>query len=198
MAATLHTSMGDIKIELFCDRAPRTCENFLALAASNYYDDTLFHRNIKGQFPAQACLSCASANERARQLLERLRQSRPFCAGVFVCIRQECHWSKVVSYIQTHNPVHTTHVLQHSHAHANSRTGFMLQGGDPTGTGKGGMFIVLIRLGSVPSVCRGTRVGCSLNVCMVCARMDLCKESSVVLQARASSASISRTRLSKS
>jgi len=44
----LHTSLGDIKIELYCDRTPRTCENFLALAASNYYDDTAFHRNIKG------------------------------------------------------------------------------------------------------------------------------------------------------
>ena len=29
-------------------QAPRTCENFLALSASGYYDDTLFHRNIKG------------------------------------------------------------------------------------------------------------------------------------------------------
>jgi hypothetical protein len=51
MAATLHTSLGDIKIELFCDRVPKTCENFLALAASNYYDNTIFHRNIKGSRP---------------------------------------------------------------------------------------------------------------------------------------------------
>mmetsp|Transcript_22668 Transcript_22668/g.67515 ORF Transcript_22668/g.67515 Transcript_22668/m.67515 type:complete len:164 (-) Transcript_22668:331-822(-) len=48
MSVTLHTTLGDIKIELFCDQTPRTCENFLALAASNYYDGTLFHRNIKG------------------------------------------------------------------------------------------------------------------------------------------------------
>ena len=48
MAVTLHTSLGDIKIELFCDRAPKSCENFLALAASSYYDNTTFHRNIKG------------------------------------------------------------------------------------------------------------------------------------------------------
>ena len=48
MAATLHTSLGDIKVEIFCDRAPRTAENFLALAASDYYSDTVFHRNIKG------------------------------------------------------------------------------------------------------------------------------------------------------
>jgi cyclophilin family peptidyl-prolyl cis-trans isomerase len=29
-------------------QAPRACENFLALSASGYYNDTLFHRNIKG------------------------------------------------------------------------------------------------------------------------------------------------------
>jgi cyclophilin family peptidyl-prolyl cis-trans isomerase len=29
-------------------QAPRTCENFLALSASGYYNETLFHRNIKG------------------------------------------------------------------------------------------------------------------------------------------------------
>jgi peptidyl-prolyl cis-trans isomerase-like 3 len=48
MAVVLHTSLGDVKLELFCDTAPRTSYNFLALAGSGYYDNTLFHRNIKG------------------------------------------------------------------------------------------------------------------------------------------------------
>ena len=48
MSVTLHTNLGDIKLELFCEQTPRTCENFLALCASNYYDGTAFHRNIKG------------------------------------------------------------------------------------------------------------------------------------------------------
>ena len=48
MSATLHTNHGDIKLELFCDTVPRTCFNWLALAASGYYDGTTFHRNIKG------------------------------------------------------------------------------------------------------------------------------------------------------
>ena len=48
MSVTLHTELGDIKIELFCEQCPKTCENFLALAASEYYDNCLFHRNIKG------------------------------------------------------------------------------------------------------------------------------------------------------
>ncbi|KAH9104219.1 hypothetical protein LEN26_015096 [Aphanomyces euteiches] len=48
MSVTLHTSLGDIKLEVFCDTAPRAAENFLALCASNSYDNTLFHRNMKG------------------------------------------------------------------------------------------------------------------------------------------------------
>ena len=47
MAITLRTSLGDIKVELFCDTAPRTCFNFLALAASGYFDGTSFHRNVR-------------------------------------------------------------------------------------------------------------------------------------------------------
>ncbi|KAL5011875.1 hypothetical protein ScPMuIL_010426 [Solemya velum] len=48
MSVTLHTELGDIKMELFCEQCPQTCENFLALCASDYYDGCIFHRNIKG------------------------------------------------------------------------------------------------------------------------------------------------------
>ena len=48
MSVTLHTTMGDIKIEIYCDSVPRTAFNFLALAASGYYDGTLLHRNVRG------------------------------------------------------------------------------------------------------------------------------------------------------
>jgi len=48
MAVTLHTSLGDIKFEIFCDTAPRTSFNFLALCASGTYNGTTFHRNMKG------------------------------------------------------------------------------------------------------------------------------------------------------
>ncbi|XP_061434787.1 peptidyl-prolyl cis-trans isomerase-like 3 isoform X1 [Petromyzon marinus] len=47
-AVTLHTDLGDLKLELFCEQAPRACENFLALCASDYYNGCIFHRNIKG------------------------------------------------------------------------------------------------------------------------------------------------------
>ena len=43
----LHTTLGDLNLELHCDMAPRTCENFLVLAESGYYSDTIFHRCIK-------------------------------------------------------------------------------------------------------------------------------------------------------
>jgi cyclophilin family peptidyl-prolyl cis-trans isomerase len=48
MSVTIHTTIGDIKVEIFCDTAPRTAFNFLALAASGAYDGTTFHRNIRG------------------------------------------------------------------------------------------------------------------------------------------------------
>ena len=47
-SVTLHTSLGDVKVEVYCEEVPRSAENFLALCASGYYDDTIFHRNIKG------------------------------------------------------------------------------------------------------------------------------------------------------
>jgi peptidyl-prolyl cis-trans isomerase-like 2 len=43
----LHTSLGDLNIELHCDLTPKTCENFMALAESGYYTGTKFHRSIK-------------------------------------------------------------------------------------------------------------------------------------------------------
>jgi peptidyl-prolyl cis-trans isomerase-like 3 len=48
MAVTLHTSLGDIKLEIYCDLCPRASENFLALAASGQYNGTKFHRNMAG------------------------------------------------------------------------------------------------------------------------------------------------------
>jgi peptidyl-prolyl cis-trans isomerase A (cyclophilin A) len=62
VTATLHTSMGDIDIDLYDERAPRTVENFVGLATGEkiwedpetgeevegdpLYDGVLFHRVI--------------------------------------------------------------------------------------------------------------------------------------------------------
>lgn len=50
--ALIETSMGNIKLELFADKAPISVKNFLEYAKSDYYKDTVFHRVIPG-FMAQ-------------------------------------------------------------------------------------------------------------------------------------------------
>jgi peptidyl-prolyl cis-trans isomerase-like protein 2 len=43
----LRTTQGDLNVELHVDLAPRTCENFLLLAARGYYAGVPFHRSIR-------------------------------------------------------------------------------------------------------------------------------------------------------
>ena len=43
----LCTSHGDLNIELHCDITPRTCNNFISLCESKYYDNCVFHRSIR-------------------------------------------------------------------------------------------------------------------------------------------------------
>jgi cyclophilin family peptidyl-prolyl cis-trans isomerase len=50
--ATIVTPEGDIVIELFADKAPKTVNNFVFLAREGFYDGVTFHRVIKG-FMAQ-------------------------------------------------------------------------------------------------------------------------------------------------
>mgnify|MGYP003829438449 CR=1 FL=1 len=42
----MKTSLGDIEIELYHDKAPVTVNNFLAYVDSGFYDGTVFHRVI--------------------------------------------------------------------------------------------------------------------------------------------------------
>ncbi len=42
----LHTSQGDITVELYPDKAPQTVANFLQYVKEGFYDGTLFHRVI--------------------------------------------------------------------------------------------------------------------------------------------------------
>jgi len=44
--ATLSTDKGDIVLELFADKTPRTVNNFVFLAREGFYDGTIFHRVI--------------------------------------------------------------------------------------------------------------------------------------------------------
>ncbi len=42
------TNKGDMLIELFCDKAPITTENFIQYVKDGFYDGTIFHRVIPG------------------------------------------------------------------------------------------------------------------------------------------------------
>ena len=44
----LHTSLGDITLELYPDKAPKSVANFLQYVHENFYDGTVFHRAIAG------------------------------------------------------------------------------------------------------------------------------------------------------
>ena len=48
----LNTSQGDIVLELYPDKAPKTVENFLQYVRDQHYDGTVFHRVI-GNFMIQ-------------------------------------------------------------------------------------------------------------------------------------------------
>ena len=45
---TLKTSLGDIRLEIFEDKAPKTAANFLTLVRKGFYNNTTFHRVIPG------------------------------------------------------------------------------------------------------------------------------------------------------
>lgn len=45
--AVMHTNMGDIKIKLFGEKAPKTVENFVTHSKNGYYNGIIFHRVIK-------------------------------------------------------------------------------------------------------------------------------------------------------
>ncbi len=42
----MSTSLGDVKIELFKEKAPKSVENFLGYVNDKFYDGTIFHRVI--------------------------------------------------------------------------------------------------------------------------------------------------------
>jgi peptidyl-prolyl cis-trans isomerase SDCCAG10 len=44
----LKTSSGDLELELFAKQTPKTSRNFLQLCLDGYYDNTIFHRLVKG------------------------------------------------------------------------------------------------------------------------------------------------------
>lgn len=45
--AIMATDFGDIRLELYKDKAPKTVENFIGLSEKGYYNGRIFHRVIK-------------------------------------------------------------------------------------------------------------------------------------------------------
>jgi peptidyl-prolyl cis-trans isomerase B (cyclophilin B) len=48
MAVLLTTNHGNIKLDLYADKAPKSVENFLAYVNAGHYNGTIFHRVIDG------------------------------------------------------------------------------------------------------------------------------------------------------
>ncbi|KAL1655566.1 cyclophilin peptidyl-prolyl cis-trans isomerase Cyp8 [Didymella pomorum] len=46
--ARMSTSLGDLNLELLPEHAPKAVWNFVSLAKKGYYNNTMFHRNIRG------------------------------------------------------------------------------------------------------------------------------------------------------
>ena len=44
----LYTTFGEVEVELWAKEAPLACRNFVKLAQEGYYNNTMFHRVIKG------------------------------------------------------------------------------------------------------------------------------------------------------
>ncbi|KAI9193340.1 uncharacterized protein BJ171DRAFT_528938 [Polychytrium aggregatum] len=54
-AAIIHTSFGDIHLQLFPQYAPKAVENFVGLAKKGFYSNLIFHRVIKGFMIQTGC-----------------------------------------------------------------------------------------------------------------------------------------------
>jgi len=52
---TFRTTLGDVRIEVYRDRAPKTAENFLNLNRKGFYTGLTFHRVIPGFMIQSGC-----------------------------------------------------------------------------------------------------------------------------------------------
>jgi len=64
---TIKTSHGDIKAELFDDKAPITCENFRQYIEEGFFADTIFHRVIPNFMIQGGGLDASMSQKRTRE-----------------------------------------------------------------------------------------------------------------------------------
>ena len=73
----LVTNYGPLNLELHCDIVPKTCENFMKLCQTNYYNGTVFHRLIK-HFMVRINLIYRKYNNRWISILETISKTFTF------------------------------------------------------------------------------------------------------------------------
>lgn len=66
----MKTSMGNITLELYPGKAPRTVANFLRYVKDGYYDGTIFHRVIRGFMIQGGGFERPLAQKRTREPIE--------------------------------------------------------------------------------------------------------------------------------
>lgn len=67
---TFKTNLGDIKIELDFENAPKTAENFKQYCQEGFYNGTIFHRVIKGFMAQGGGFESGMAEKTTREAIE--------------------------------------------------------------------------------------------------------------------------------
>ncbi len=80
-AATLHTTQGDIAVELFVKEAPATVNNFLHLAKDGFYDGVIFHRVVPGFVVQGGDPTGTGRGGPGYQFKDELNNPRPYKRG---------------------------------------------------------------------------------------------------------------------
>lgn len=111
----IDTTLGSFTVELYFKHAPKTCKNFEELAKRGYYDGTVVSRSP----PCRLCPYPA-------RTVQGTHPSSLHAGGLAVppaaLMSHKCYSNRFLCCMQFHRIIRD----------------FMCQGGDPTGTGRGG------------------------------------------------------------
>lgn len=139
----LTTSMGAFTVELYDAHAPKTCANFVGLARRGYYDGTIVRLIL---------WRSRAGDERTHSKTDTPRA----CLGACVYTERPCRPAVAVPPPTARRPytgraptrqqerrARTGSALTQAQQQTNKQShriipGFMIQMGDPTGTGRGG------------------------------------------------------------
>ncbi len=80
--AVLHTSKGDLTVELLATEAPNTVNNFVALARDHFYDNITFHRVVSGFMVQTGDPTGTGAGSPGYRFADELPPVRPYDVGV--------------------------------------------------------------------------------------------------------------------